>query len=237
MAKASAQTSQERKVALHILHLLESGKLQPCDRLPAERKLAEEVGVSRAHVRGAIQRLEIYGIVKTYPQSGTVLADHTVSVLMNQIHNILEIGGFDFYSLVQVRILLEAEAIRMCAANRDEADIASIRTALDDFLAHLDTPLRDEKDFAFHLSIARASHNPVIESLLLTITPDVLKYYRSLGACNNPPADVAKQHEAMLNCIVRSDPDAAEKCIRNHFKAISTFSAQYRDNRIPRTRI
>lgn len=237
MSKASGQTSEERKVALHILHLLETGALRPCDRLPAERKLAEAVGVSRAHVRGAIQRLEIYGIVKTFPQSGTVLADHTVSVLMNQIHNILDIDGFDFYSLVQVRILLEAEAIRLCALNRDEADIADIRTMLDDFISHMDTPLRDEKDLAFHLRIARASHNPVIASLLLTITPDVLKYYRSLGACTVDPKVVAAEHEAMLACIVRSDPDAAEQCVRDHFKAISTFSEDYRDNRIPRTRI
>ena len=236
-AKASAQTSQERKVALHILQLLESGALKPCDRLPAERKLAEDIGVSRAHVRSAIQRLEIYGIVKTYPQSGTVLADQTVSVLKNQIHNILEIDGFDFYSLVQVRILLEAEAIRLCALSRDEADIAAIRALLDDLLAHTDSPLRDEKDLAFHLGIARASHNPVIASLLLTITPDVLKYYRRFGACDNAPANVAREHEAMLECIMRSDPDAAEQCIRDHFKAISAFSEQYRDNRIPRTRI
>lgn len=237
MSKASAQTSEERKVAHYILHLLETGELKPCDRLPAERKLAEAVGVSRAHVRGAIQRLEIYGIVKTYPQSGTVLADHTVSVLMNQIHNILEIDGFDFCSLVQVRILLEAEAIRLCALNRDETDIADIRATLDDFRFYMATPLRDEKDLAFHLRIARASHNPVIASLLLSITPDVLKYYRSLGACTVDPGVVAEEHEAMLACIIRSDPDAAERCVRDHFKAISSFSADYRDNRIPRTRI
>ena len=235
--KAAAQTSQERKVALHILQLLEKGDLKPCDRLPAERKLAEEVGVSRAHVRGAIQRLEIYGIVRTYPQSGTVLADQTLSVLENQIHNILEIDGFDFYSLVQVRILLEAEAIRLCALNRDEADIADIRATLDDFISTMNSPLRDEKDLAFHLCIARASHNPVIASLLLSITPDVLKYYRSLGACKVEPSSVAAEHEEMLSCIVRSDPDAAQQCIRNHFKAIASFSEDYRDNRIPRTRI
>ena len=237
MSKAAAQTSEERKVALYILHLLETGALKPCDRLPAERKLAEEVGVSRAHVRGAIQRLEIYGIVKTYPQSGTVLADHTVSVLMNQIRNILEISSFDFHSLVQVRILLEAEAIRLCAMNRTEEDIAVIRAAYDDMVAHTDTPLRDEKDLAFHLIIARSSHNPVIASLLLSITPDVLKFYRNLGPCDNPPANVAREHAAMLDCIIRSDPDAAEQCIREHFKAISAFSEARRDNCIPRTRI
>ena len=236
-AKAAAQTSQERKVALHILHLLETGALKPSDRLPAERKLAEEVGVSRAHVRGAIQRLEIYGIVKTYPQSGTVLADQTPSVLKSQIHNILEIDGFDFYSLVQVRILLETEAIRLCALNRDEADIADIRAALDDFISSMNSPLRDEKDLAFHLCIARASHNPVIASLLLSITPDVLKYYRSLGACSVDPSGVAAEHEAMLSCIIRSDPDAARQCMREHFNPISLFSANFRENHIPRTRI
>ena len=121
--------------------------------------------------------------------------------------------------------------------NRNDTDIAAIRAALDDLVAHTDTPLRDEKDLAFHLGIARASHNPVIASLLLTITPDVLKYYRNLGACNNAPANVAREHEAMLDCIIRSDPEAAERCVREHFKTISAFSENYRDNCIPRTRI
>ena len=108
MPVSNVQISEERLVAQHILSLMETGRLLPGDRLPAERKLSADLSVSRAHVRAAIQRLEFDGIVKTFPQSGTILTDHKASVLQNQLRNILDINSFDFYSLVQVRILLES---------------------------------------------------------------------------------------------------------------------------------
>ena len=149
------------KVIRHIQSLIASGRLLPGDRLPAERKLSSEVGVSRAQVRSALERLEFYGVIKTFPQSGSVLAEHSPSVMINQISNMLEVESFDFYSLVTVRILLETEAIRLCALNRTEEDMSALNDALADFEAHVDTDLRDEKDLAFHIAIAKASHNPV----------------------------------------------------------------------------
>ena len=112
------QTSEEKLVAQKILDMLEAGRLLPGDRLPAERKLAQDVKVSRAHVRAALQKLEFYGIVKTWPQSGTVLAEHPVSVLKTQFHNILDTDSYNFYSLVQTRVLLEETTARLCAINR-----------------------------------------------------------------------------------------------------------------------
>lgn len=239
MTDATVQTSEERLVAQKILAMLEAGRLVPGDRLPAERKLALEVKVSRAHVRAALQKLEFYGIVKTWPQSGTVLAEHPISVLKTQIHNILDTDTYNFYSLVQTRVLLEQSSVRLCALNRTEEDIETLKAALKDFEDHATTPLRDEKDFDFHLAIARASHNPVLASLLLIISPDVLKYYRQLGACTNPPEQVAQEHRRLLDAILEGDPEKAEKTLREHLSAISQFSEDYRaaDVAIPRTRI
>jgi len=240
MTDATVQTSEERLVALKILNMLEAGRLVPGDRLPAERKLALDVNVSRAHVRAALQKLEFYGIVKTWPQSGTVLAEHPVSVLKNQIRNILDNDCFDFYSLVQTRVLLEESAVRLCAHNRTEEDIDNLNAAFEDFVGHSDTDMRDEKDFAFHLAIARASHNPVLSSLLLIICPDVLKYYRLLGACTISVEQVTLEHRNLLDAIVAGDSDKAVQRIREHLKPITLFSEGYRTNEtvaIPRTRI
>ena len=233
------QTSEEKLVAQKILDMLEAGRLLPGDRLPAERKLAQDVKVSRAHVRAALQKLEFYGIVKTWPQSGTVLAEHPVSVLKTQFHNILDTDSYNFYSLVQTRVLLEEATARLCAINRTEEDIAHLQAALKDFEDHATTEFRDEKDFDFHLAIARASHNPVLASLLLIIFPDVLKYYRQLGACTNPAEQVAQEHRRLLEAIVEGDPAAAAKTLQEHLSAISLFSEDYRasDVAIPRTRI
>lgn len=219
--------------------MLEAGRLVPGDRLPAERKLALEVKVSRAHVRAALQKLEFYGIVKTWPQSGTVLAEHPLSVLKTQIHNILDMDSYDFYSLVQARVLLEESSVRLCAINRTEEDIVNLKAALKDFEDNATTPMRDEKDFDFHLAIARASHNPVLASLLLIISPDVLKYYRLLSACTTSVEQVTQEHRRLLDAILEGDPAKAEQTLKEHLGAISAFSEDYRASNvaIPRTRI
>lgn len=240
MSDAKVRTDEERLVALKILSLLEAGRLVPGDRLPAERRFALQVGVSRAHVRDAFQKLEFYGIVKTWPQSGTVLTEHPLSVLKSQIRNILETDSFDFYSLVQSRVLLEAAAIRLCAQNRTEEDLQNMQAALEDFIQNAPGELRDEKDFAFHLAIARGSHNPVLASMLLIITPDVLKYYRSLGACTISAEQVIEEHRSMLECIQQSNANEAEKRLLEHFNPITAFAQEVKGKDsfiIPRTRI
>ncbi len=209
-----------------ILALLESGRLVPGERLPSERKLAEMLGVSRASIRMALQKLEFYRIISTFPQSGSVLADYPASVLVNQIRDVMETESFDFASLVSVRVLLELEAIRLCAERRTEADLALLESALEDFEKNMHSPLRDEKDFAFHMSIAKSSHNPVIASLLLSIGPEVLKYYRRYNTCGMPPEDVLQEHRQILEQIRKADPDAAADALRNHFRLIMEFAGK-----------
>lgn len=228
--------SETEKVIRYVQGMVADGRLLPGDRLPAERKISETLKVTRAQVRLALERLAFYGVIQTFPQSGSVLVDHAPSVIVNQIGNMLEVESFDFYSLVHVRIILEIEAIRLCALNRTSEDLKSLRLALDDFEKNALTELRDEKDFAYHSAISKASHNPVIASLLLVITPQVLEYYRKLKACTVPVGTVIEEHREMLRCIEKKDPQAAEACLRDHFAAIREFAAQH-SGFLPRTRL
>ena len=63
-----------KHVIEHIKKQISERQILPGERLPSERKLSELLKVSRSHVREALQKLELYGIVKTYPQSGTVVS-------------------------------------------------------------------------------------------------------------------------------------------------------------------
>ena len=69
------------KIINQIRTLIISGELKPGDKLPPERRLAEKFGVSRGPVREAIQKLEFYGILKTQPQSGTLVAGIGLSLI------------------------------------------------------------------------------------------------------------------------------------------------------------
>ncbi len=210
----------------YIRTLIETEAVAPGKRLPAERRIAQEAGVSRAKVRLALERMESYGVVRILPQSGSVLSNHSRTILAKQISSLEEGRAYDFSSLVHVRTLLEVEAVRLCAVNHTEEELKIVRAALEEFIENAHTPLRNEKDIAFHTTIARCCHNPVIYSLLLTIGPDVLDYYHRLNACAMPPEGVIDEHRRIFEMISLRDPDGAEREIRNHFTAITEFAAE-----------
>ncbi len=205
----------------HIKNMLQKGELEPGSRLPAERKLAEELNVGRTHVRNALQKLEFYGIVQTFPQSGSVIAEMKINAIEGLISDVLKIEEYDFRSLVEMRVILETQAARLCALNRTEEEIEVIRAAMEDFIAHFDTPQRVEKDFIFHRAIAQGSHNSVLGSMLLIITPDILRQYEKYRVCSVPQQQVIAEHEEMFNCIASHDADRAERIMREHLANVA----------------
>lgn len=219
--------SQMETVVKYIKEQLYSGILKPGERLPAERKLAEQLGVGRAHVRAAFQKLEFYGIVRTYPQSGTVVAEEKMQVLDRLITDALQIEQYDFKSLVYVRELLEGEAVRLCARNRTEEDLVQIEEALKECEDKFYTEERVSKDFAYHQALARGAHNSVLASLLLIITPDVLRFYHQYRVCTVPQERVAFEHREMLRLVREQDEEGAVAMTHLHLQALREFSETF----------
>lgn len=216
--------TQQDIVIEHIHKLVESGMLNSGDRLPAERRLAEKLGVSRANVRAAYQKLEVYGVAKTYPQSGTVIKDFNHKVLTAQMAGILKLDRYDFKSLVHVRSILELEAVKLAAKNATAEDIEEIRKACEATCQCGDTDERNEKDFEFHQAIARASHNPVIASLLLVITPDVLHYFHLHHFCWGKVDQSNEDHRMLCDAIAAGNAGDASRIIKSHLRDLVAFS-------------
>lgn len=189
------------KVINYIKEAVESHKLLPGDRLPAERKLSELLDVSRTVVRQSLQKLELYGVVKTMPQSGTFVSSFPKKQLDLLISNAIEVGRYDFDSLMSVRALLEAESLRLCALNHTERDMEDIVAAFTDFEKNINSDRRQEADFNFHLTISKGAHNPVIHSMLLSIIPDTLKYYQKLHICRSVDSRTRTEHREMIDFI------------------------------------
>lgn len=225
----SPNGKQVETVLKYIKQELYSERLQPGMRLPAERRLAEQLGVGRAHVRAALQKLEFYGIVRTFPQSGTVVAQEKMQVLDRMITDALQIQPYDFASLVHVRVLLEIEAIRLCARNRTQEDLDAIAAALEACEEKFYTEERVSKDFAYHQALARGAHNPVIASLLLIITPDVLRYYQRYRVCTVPQEEVYFEHRELFRLVAERDETGAEEMLRRHLRSLSEFARSYSD--------
>ena len=116
-----------------IKKLIETGQLKPGEKLPSERKLSEKLLVSRSAVRDAIKKLEFYGILKTHPQSGTIVAGMGTTALQGLITDILNVGGSDFKSLVETRIILEVNSARLAAERRTKENLQGIQKALNQY--------------------------------------------------------------------------------------------------------
>jgi GntR family transcriptional repressor for pyruvate dehydrogenase complex len=213
------------KIINQIRELITSGQLKPGDRLPSERKLSEKLGVGRTHLREALRKLEFYGILKTLPQSGTVVSGLGMPALEGLITDVLNIQGRDFRSLVETRVILETNIVQLAAENRTDKDIIEIENALHTHKMKIDREEDAvEEDLLFHLKVTEASKNSVLTSLMLIITPDIMQYFKKHNVCGEGRAGLAvEQHEQLLQFIIDRNPEKASQAIKEHLKDISEY--------------
>src|ERR1035437_868000 len=127
------------KVISKVKELINSGILKPGDKLPAERKMALDFGLGRTQIREALHKLEFYGIIKTLPQSGSVINGLDITTLDGLISDVLNLQSYDFFSLVETRVLLEVKAIQLCAERRTEQDIKMLENVHQNYVKFFDT--------------------------------------------------------------------------------------------------
>lgn len=214
------------KIISQIKELISSGQLKAGDRLPSERMLSERFGVGRTYVRDAIRKLEFYGILKTLPQSGTVVAGLGITALEGLIGDVIKLEGADFHSLVETRVLLETNAAYNAAQRRTDDDLFSLATALkayEDAVKNGESGI--EEDLMFHLKISEASKNGVLKSLMMIVTPDILNAFKKNDVCGGDrPYKALEEHYKILEFIRDKEADLAKAAMQEHLKEILNFS-------------
>ena len=220
------------KIIRQIRELITSGQLNPGDKLPPERKLAERLGVGRSNVRDAIKKLEFYGILKTLPQSGTIVAGMGIAALEGLISDVLRMEDSDFASLVETRVLLETESAKLAATRRTEEDINNIKMALDAYEDKVKLGGQAvEEDLLFHLKIAEASKNTVLKSLMLIIIPDIIKSFLQLDICKDGrPLQAMDEHKIIFKHIIAQEPEKAAAAMRTHLKDVFDYSQRLKND-------
>jgi len=217
--------SKEKHIISEIKALINLKNLEPGDKLPAERLLAERIGVTRGSIRNAIQKMEYYGLVKSMPQSGTFIADVGRTALNGIIDEIISLPTPDFKSLVETRIFLELKIVRFAALRHTQEDLSNIKEALANYrektLAGEDSVA---EDLLFHLAIAKASHNTSLNKLMLSITPQIITDFGKYHVCKNNTAVVAiDEHQAIVDAIGTKNPDSAEEKMKEHFSVLYQY--------------
>jgi GntR family transcriptional repressor for pyruvate dehydrogenase complex len=208
-----------------IKELINYKNLEPGDKLPSERMLADKFEVSRSNVRYAIQKLEFFGLLKSIPQSGTFVANIGVIAMNGMIEDILNLDQPDFKSLVETRILFELKTVKLAAIRRTDGDLMYIKEKLD---AYSEKILNNEdavqEDLLFHLAIAKASGNSTMNTFMLTITPEIITNFKKYHVCDkNLAFSAIQEHTEIYEAIKKQDPKLAKEKMKVHFKVLYQY--------------
>jgi len=144
---------------------IKKGILKPGEKLPSERKLADLLGVSRASVREAIQALAFSGYLEVIQGKGTYILE-----ISNKYDEIIkffsEFSNYSLDYLMEARIMFEGEFARLAALNASKEEIDLIERIFNEIASSKDLNIFFVKDLEFHLTIAKATHNPIMNGLM-----------------------------------------------------------------------
>lgn len=194
--------------------------LEPGEKLPSERFLSEKLKVSRNNVREAIQKLEFYGLLKSRPQSGTFVANIDIIALNGMVDGILKLNEPDIIAFLETRVLLELKTVSLAALRRTDEDLKQIKIALDTFESKvLNGENAKQEDLLFHLAIAKASRNNLLESLILFVSSKIMSNLEKYHVCdeNKRFAEISNL-KSVYDSIEKKSPQLAKKYMENHLK-------------------
>ena len=209
------------KIASQLKKAITDGTFRVGDRLPSERDLAEQMGVSRPSVREAIQQLELLGMLESVHGGGTLVKSLIEQEIQRPMEIVLGEDKQKVVELTEVRAFMEAWAARQAAANRTEDELERMRGWLEEMEHDLEKGrIRAELDVKFHTELAAASHNTIflhmIQNIYSLITYSITLYREQVFLTREDQETIFHHHLRIFKAIQNRDPDAAEVAMSDH---------------------
>lgn len=200
-----------------------SGELKPGDRLPPERELAEQFGVSRTVIRDAIKTLSGRGIVQVRRGAGIFVAtaEETILGRLGELANVIPLRGAGLRDLFDVRKVLEVQGAEWATQRRSAHQVDRLRSIVEDAYRHSeDLDVLSERDAQFHVAIAEASQNLVLVRVMLALLDLLEAARRETLAIPGRPRLSLDQHENVLKEIEARDPKGAHRAMLEHLTSV-----------------
>ncbi|MEN9935018.1 MAG: hypothetical protein RLZZ387_1597 [Chloroflexota bacterium] len=213
------------RVADEIEARIVAGRLQPGERLPSERELAEQFGVSRTVIREAVRVLAAKSLLEVRSGSGTVVRTPTTRSVAQSVTLLLRTGQqIDHAAIHEVRCALEVEIAGLAAERRTPEDLTQLEGLLDEMEALVSDPAllvrsRDQfiaNDIRFHAALAVATHNALFVMLLDSLA-DVMIEVRQMGfVVPDSHQQALRYHRSIYAPVRAGDGAAAREAMRAH---------------------
>jgi len=228
MAARGIEGSTEQVVGF-VRTLIDRGRLRPGDRLPAERDLAVQIGVSRPSVRAGLHALAAMGVVQSRHGSGTYIPDGPPSLGSEPLSFLAALHGFTREEMFEARRILEVEAAGLAAERATSEHLATLAEEVAGLFANRDNPhLFLVHDINFHRAVADSAKNPIVGALVGMVSALYYERRRETAerASDRDLRDAAEAHRRIYQSIRARDPQGARRAMNEHLLQAFRYQAQ-----------
>jgi len=206
-----------QRVVSHIESLIVSGRLRPGDRLPPERELAQQIGVSRPTLRTGLRWLAASGILQSRHGSGTYITDGPPRLATGPLSIMAALHGFTRDEMFEARRVLEVGAAGLAAERAAGEEIAAMADEVAGMFAYVEEPQPFLwHDVRFHRAVAAASHNPVLAALVEMVSTLVYERRKLTVERATDLRESAEMHRRVYDAVRDRDADRARREMSDH---------------------
>ncbi len=220
----SAYRPQYEIVAEKIVEFISNAHLKPGDRLPTEKGLGEQLGVSRSIVREAVKFLTATGLVAARKGVGIYIAGQSALITRPAVNLSMTVDPEHIQALFDFRIMQEMLTTRLATQHITLVELRALENILVRNRAYAEAGESEpflETDDAFHRSIAQATHNPFLAETITSIfnlQRWAIKFMT--GGAPGSMLTAAEQHEIIFNAIKGGNAEEAALAVKMHIETV-----------------
>ncbi|RJL25089.1 FadR/GntR family transcriptional regulator [Bailinhaonella thermotolerans] len=225
MDQKAAKISVTQRAIEQIKAMIAEGELRAGQRLPTERDLSADLGLSRSSMREAIRALTAMGVLEARHGAGVYVTQLAPSDLLETFGVVAEISrGATLVELLQIRRILEPAATSMAAARVTDAQLAVIHTHLEEMAASEQIEEFVAADLAFHRDVVAAAGNATLAAIIdglstRTFRARVWRGQKEKGVLSQ----MHLEHVRIYRALAARDPEAASAAAAVHVGEVENW--------------
>lgn len=232
-AQLTREPSLAERVNSALMKSIASGALAIGDRLPSERALCEQFGVSRTVIREAVRGLQAKGVVQVRHGRGVEIvafpASHITEAVRLFAQGATDQNSLNAEKISEVRRALELRMVEIACKRATDDDIAQLRAAHEAMSAASDLAEIAAQDVAFHQVLAASTHNIMFVVLLDSVGEILMEIRQRSLQVPGRKEQAITEHGQVLEAVTRRDVAAAHSAMEDHLSTSESFYTVGRD--------
>ncbi|WP_432666111.1 FadR/GntR family transcriptional regulator [Wukongibacter baidiensis] len=216
-----------------IQEMILDGKLKKGDKLPSERDLSNQLGISRTSIREALRALEIIGLIESRQGEGNFIKGRMESSIFEPLSVMFILSGGRPQDILEVRRIIEVEGAILAAKEINDDQKEELIEIMNQLRNAKDEKESSEFDRKLHFMIAKCTGNHLIMNLfnvISTLMKDFIKDARwEILKANKSQEFLVNQHQLICDAIIENDPDKAGLAMKAHIEYIYNVVEELND--------